>query len=229
MTWEFILLLVGACVLGLTHAFEVDHMTAVSTFVAQKPKPREAALFGLKWAIGHGFSLLLIGSVLYFLRLSVSEGVASSLERLVGVALFVLGVWTLAQLRASFLGHTHAHKHTPEELAQLEGAEGRSHTHADGTTHSHSHDSLWMGMLHGAAGTAAFVGQSVVAVSQSYWKVFAFTVGFSFGVLLAMGAYAAALGTILSFGEKRATTITYGVRALTGLWACAVGIYWVVK
>ena len=229
MEWSFVLLLVGACVLGLTHAFEVDHMTAVSTFVAEKPKPREAAMFGIKWAVGHGFSLLIIGTVLYFLRLSVSDTVATSLERLVGVALLVLGIWTLKQLRVSFLGHTHSHKHTPEELALDRETAGKPHTHADGTTHSHSHDSLWMGMLHGAAGTAAFVGQTVIAVSQSYWTVFAYTLSFSFGVLLAMGAYAAALGTVLSIGDKRATSITYGVRALTGVWACVVGIYWAVR
>ena len=40
----FISLLVGACALGMVHAFEVDHMTAVSAFVAQKPSPRDAAL-----------------------------------------------------------------------------------------------------------------------------------------------------------------------------------------
>ena len=232
MTFTFILLLVGACGLGMAHAFEVDHMTAVSAFVARKPSPRHAAMFGIKWAVGHGFSLLLLGSILYALRLTISDGLANSLERLVGVALFVLGLWTLTQLRGSFAGHTHAHRHAPQELAALAAtgtAPQHRHTHADGTTHSHSHDSLWMGMLHGAAGTAAFVGESLVAVSQSYAKVFAFTLSFSIGVLLAMGAYSAALGSVLTLGERRSHTIISGVRALTGVWACVVGIYWVFK
>ncbi len=233
MTLAFILLLFGACVLGMTHAFEVDHMTAVSAFVARKPTPRHAAMFGIKWAVGHGLSLLLLGSILYLLRLTISDGLAGSLERLVGVALFVLGLWTLTQLRTGIIGHTHDHQHSPEELAALQ-AEGvaapiHKHTHADGTTHSHSHDSFWMGMLHGAAGTAAFVGQSLVAVSQSYWKVFAFTIAFSVGVLIAMGAYSAALGSVLTLGGRRSHNVISGVRALTGIWACGVGIYWVFK
>lgn len=232
MNLTFISLLLGACGLGMAHAFEVDHMTAVSAFVARKPTPRAAAFFGIKWAIGHGLSLLILGTVLYALRLTISDGMANSLERLVGMALFVLGLWTLKQLRASFLGHTHEHHHTPNELAVIssqEGNEATVHTHADGTTHSHSHDSLLMGLLHGAAGTAAFVGESLVAVSQSYWKVFAFTLAFSIGVLIAMGAYSAALGSIITLGERRSTSVIYGVRALTGAWACLVGAYWIFK
>ena len=86
-----------------------------------------------------------------------------------------------------------------------------------------------MGVLHGAAGTAAFVTESLVAVSQSYAKVVAFTLAFSIGVLLAMAAYSLVLGGILSFGERRSHVFITGVRALTGIWACAVGIYWVIK
>ena len=108
------------------------------------------------------------------------------------------------------------------------GAHGAgTHTHADGTTHSHG--SLWMGMLHGAAGTAAFVGETLVAVSQSYWKIFAFTLAFSSGVLISMGAYSFALGSLYSFGERRATQVTHGIRFLTGAWACLLGIYWAFK
>lgn len=239
MDITFIWLLIGACGLGIAHAFEVDHMTAVSAFVAQKPSPRHAALFGIKWSIGHGLSLLVLGTVLFALRLTISDGVAGSLERLVGVALLVLGLWTLKQLRASFLGHTHQHQHSPSELSEIaaqnpiaqnsEASATLVHTHADGTTHAHSHDSLFMGILHGAAGTAAFVGQSLVAVSQTYVKVFSFTLAFSVGVLIAMGAYAAALGSIITLGERRSTVIIHGVRALTGIWACGVGIYWIFK
>lgn len=234
MDFAFISLLMGACGLGMAHAFEVDHMSAVSAFVAQKPSPRAAALFGIKWSIGHGFSLLLLGTVLFALRLTISDGVAVSLERVVGIALFVLGLWTLKQLRLSFIGHTHQHRHAPAEVAALipkvtGGSTELVHTHADGTTHAHSHDSLWMGMLHGAAGTAAFVGESLVAVSQTYSRVFFFTLAFSLGVLIAMSAYSAALGSVLTLSERRSTAIIHGVRALTGVGACVVGAYWVLK
>lgn len=242
MDWPTFLILVGALGLGAAHAFEVDHMTAVSTFVAGKPTPRQAMLFGIKWSIGHGFSLLVLGSLIYALKWTFSPSVESGLERVVGVALFVLGIWTLFQLRTSFLAHTHSHHHDghqPHSHGSDEAphthASGEQlpnlHTHADNVTHAHPHrhDSLWMGVLHGAAGTAAFITESLVAVSQSYWKVFAFTLSFSIGVLIAMATYSLVLGSILSYGERRSQLFIHSVRALTGIWACAVGIYWVVK
>src|SRR5688572_26148062 len=96
---HFLLILAGAVGLGATHAFEVDHMTAVSTFVAQRPTPRQALTFGFKWALGHGTTLLLFGTFLYLMKLTLSDPVAHGLERLVGLALLVLGCWTLMRLR----------------------------------------------------------------------------------------------------------------------------------
>jgi ABC-type nickel/cobalt efflux system permease component RcnA len=245
MDLQTLIIIGGALALGATHAFEVDHMTAVTAFVATKPTPRQALRFGIEWAVGHGASLLVLGSILYALKMSFSPSVASGMERAVGVALFALGVWTLFQMRSTSLGHTHSHSHTHDSdtnaqhanAQHLEAPEAghshtssRLHTHADSVTHAHPHrNSLWMGVLHGAAGTAAFVGESLVAVSQSYLKVVAFTLSFSMGVLLAMAVYGLTLGSILSYGERRSLLLIQGVRVLTGVWACGVGIYWVFR
>ncbi|MBI3557429.1 MAG: hypothetical protein HY074_14285, partial [Deltaproteobacteria bacterium] len=113
-------LIAGSFAFGLAHAFEVDHLTAVSAFVATKPRPREAVVFGAKWAVGHGVSLLIFGSVLFALKLALSPSLAAVFERLVGVALLGLGVWTLYQLRGNLnvsdhhhhLLHRHGHDHS---------------------------------------------------------------------------------------------------------------------
>jgi ABC-type nickel/cobalt efflux system permease component RcnA len=203
----------------------------VSAFVAQRPGARQAASFGFRWAIGHGLSLLILGSVLYVLKLTISTSMAGSLERCVGVVLFGLGVWTLWQLRPAELHHTHDHHHALSEVTPASPNPADRHTHADGTTHSHAHrhGSLLMGLLHGAAGTAAFVGEALVAVSQTYVSVLAYTLAFSIGVFLAMGAYAAALGGVLTWGGHRAAWIIQGSRVVAGVGACAVGIYWVLR
>jgi ABC-type nickel/cobalt efflux system permease component RcnA len=229
---------VSALGLGATHAFEPDHLAAVSAFVAHRPMPRQAVLFGIKWAIGHGISLLLLGSILYILKLTISASVAGSLERLVGAALFGLGLWTLWELRPAEMHHTHTHSHssleaTPLDATPLEPSSERSHlhTHADGTKHSHPHrhGPLWMGLLHGAAGTAAFVGEVLVAISQTYVLVIAYTLAFSLGVLLAMATYAGLLGGIFMWGSRRYALAIQGARVLAGVLACLVGIYWVFK
>ena len=213
MAWEHFVALGTAFVLGIAHAFEVDHMTAVTAFVARRPTPKQAALFGVQWAVGHGASLLIFGIALWALHRTLPEAVAVSLERLVGVALLGLGLWTLYGLRREHQ-HRHAHDH------------GIRHAHGD----SHGRGSLWMGLLHGVAGTAAFVGETLVAMSsRSLPLVLLFTLLFSLGVLVAMAGYAGALGSVLSWGERRFVGIARAAQVFTGLAACGVGIFWIVR
>jgi ABC-type nickel/cobalt efflux system permease component RcnA len=228
MNWTFILLLLGAFGFGVAHAFEPDHMAAVSTFVASRPKPREAALFGVKWAIGHGLSLFLIGSLLFVLKQTVEkkqpELLASGvLDRVVGLVLVGLGVWTLFQVVSSRASKAHAHGHFHD--GHFHTHEGSDHSHDAGHGHSHTGGlaSLGMGVLHGAAGTGAFVGQSVVALSSSYAFVFFYTLLFSLGVLLSMGVYAGALGGLITTFEKRGTQALNGARVVTAVLTCAIG------
>ena len=220
----FLLLLLGALGFGIAHAFEPDHMAAVSTFVASRPKPREAAMFGVKWAIGHGFSLFVIGSVLFFFR-RVAENsqpqlfASGVLDRLVGLVLVGLGVWTLFQVVSSRASQQHAHGHFHD---------GSFHSHAGADVgHGHSHGngfaSLGMGVLHGAAGTGAFVGQAAVSLSSSYAFVFFYTLLFSVGVLLSMAIYAGALGGLITTFEKRGQQALTSARVVTAVLTCSIG------
>lgn len=237
---------------GAAHAFEVDHMTAVSAFVAKRPSPRQAVAFGIQWAIGHGLSLLLLGSLLFALKhtmkITMSETVAGSLERVVGIALFALGVWTLFQLRPGQLHHAHDHGHSLAHNHAHRHDHEHTHEHAAPSlvahnalahdaaakdhTHTHAHDgrgSLWMGVLHGLAGTAGFVGEGVVALSQSYLFVVGYTLTFSLGVLAAMGFYAGILGGAISWGGHRSHAFLRVARGLSGVCACVVGLMWMLN
>ncbi len=229
---QVFILLLGALGLGAMHAFEPDHMAAVSTFVAKRPSPRQAAWFGINWAMGHGLSLLIFGSILYALRRVLehdqpflfSSGI---LDRFVGVVLIGLGLWTLLQLRVGEMHHSHHHSTNTK-------TESETHTHADGTTHSHatthrhSHGnglgSLLMGMLHGGAGTGAFLVQAINAQAAShYGMIVAFTFAFSVGVLASMGFYAALLGGAIAWGGRRMTRFFAAAHLVTGVLACGVG------
>ena len=218
-------LMAGSFVFGLSHAFEVDHMTAVSAFVATKPRPRAAAAFGAKWAIGHGISLLIFGSVLFALKIVVSPSVAAIFERLVGVALLALGVWTLYQLRRQLPEQSHHHHLLHSHVAGHE--HGSVFRHGYRVHHHHGHGEhrhdgpIWMGVLHGIAGTAAFAGQAIVVASQSYFFVVLYTLVFSAGVLISMAAFAGVMGAVLRRAGR-------SVQVAMALWACAVGIVWLL-
>ena len=50
-------------VLGLRHAFDADHLAAVSTVLAERPSLRASSAVGLFWGLGHTLVLLLVGMV----------------------------------------------------------------------------------------------------------------------------------------------------------------------
>jgi len=226
------------------HAFEPDHMAAVSTFVARRPSPRQAVGFGIKWAIGHGLSLLLIGSVLFVLKRVLDQPAlfaSGVLDRIVGLVLVGLGVLMLLQLRPGTLHHAHQTPFQTPHMARVEaepeveegaelplfGAPGAppSAKAPAYVSLKNSDVSIWMGVLHGAAGTGAFVSQAAVALSNtSYAMVFAYTLAFSIGVLASMGFYAGMLGRVLSWSERRGAQVIRGARIATGLLTCVVGV-----
>ena len=198
---ETTLILSSGFILGLSHAFEVDHLTAVSAFVALKPKPKQALKFGVHWAVGHGFSLLLFGSILFGLKLAVSDAWSHLLERIVGAALFAVGLFMFWKLGRG-LAKPHKHEHR---------------------------GSIVMGMLHGLAGTAAFVGQAFVVAAQSYSHVVGFTLAFSLGVLCSMAVYAHILGKVLVATQNQSRQLSRSVQVFTALWTCGVGAFWMLR
>ena len=266
---ESTLFWIGAIGLGLAHAFEPDHMAAVSTFVAGRPSPRAAALFGFKWAIGHSLSLLVFGTVLYLLKRAVNQPAlfaSGGLDRFVGLVLLALGVWMAIQLRTGVAmpttldgwkavfnrGRARRGRTLEEQLIEQQTSTRRAATSDDlpmfGAPGAHAtraqipgqnaqivtriapgktekgNASLWMGVLHGAAGTGAFVGQAAVSLSQSYAVVLVYTLLFSVGVLVAMSFYAGVLGGVLTWGEQRGAIWLRRARWVTSLATCAIGI-----
>src|SRR5439155_19094095 len=59
--------------LGLRHAFEPDHLTAISTLVGETRGLRGGALLGALWGIGHTISLVLVAVVLMLIGASLPE------------------------------------------------------------------------------------------------------------------------------------------------------------
>lgn len=139
--------------LGLKHAADADHVVAVSTLVAKRPKGRSAWLLGAVWGLGHTATLLVAGTLLAVLKLRISARFGLALEFCVGVVLVVLGAFSAA----GFLP-----------------AAVKAHRHGDGDAHFHLEDaeegfsglleqagkaqllrSLFVGFVHGLAGSAA--------------------------------------------------------------------------
>ncbi len=142
--------------LGLKHAVEADHLAAISTIVAERKNALSSTLVGGLWGVGHTVSLLVVGGLVVFLKIKISERVESNLEMGVGLMLVILGVNAIVKLRKADKIHIHSHRH-----------DGHMHTHihahakkASIATHHFiraSPRSIAVGMVHGLAGSAALM------------------------------------------------------------------------
>ena len=195
-----------AVILGSLHAFEADHMAAVTSFVVRKPRPRDAMRFGLQWALGHGGAILIAGAFLIFVGLAIPENATGIMERLVGVALVILGAST------AWMAHR---------------AHVRAHTHPD--EHSHNRAPTAIGLMHGLAGAAPAVALVPLAVIDSAVSGLAYLLLFGIGTAVSMAAYAAAAGYFAGRASGISERVGRGIGQLTGLTTIAIGIFWLIR
>lgn len=126
---------------GFTHAFETDHLLAVSSIVTRRERLRQAARDGIYWGLGHSSTILLIGLLLILLKMHISENAFRYLEACVGVMLIVLAVFRIRRLfRSGEAQGKHVHVH--EDEAGQAGGHRLAYS---------------VGLVHGLAGSGALV------------------------------------------------------------------------
>ena len=215
-------LYLSAIVLGTAHALEPDHMAAVTTFVVRRPRPLQAAGFGARWALGHGAAIFIVGVLLLVIGRTIPEPWTATLDRLVGVAMIALGIWTVLSARAM---HAHSHSHEDGTIHT------HLHSHGDGGArkHEHGHAVTAVGLLHGLAGTGPAVALiplvSLRTASQGALYLFLFGVGTALG----MAAYALAAGALAGRLASISERVGRGVTRFAGLFAIAVGVFWLIR
>src|SRR5882672_254297 len=143
--------------LGFRHAFEPDHLAAVSTLATRQGRLLDACRLGLAWALGHTASVgVVVGAIILFgLRLPDRLWPAADLL----VALLLIGLGGTVILRyARGRWHLHVHEHAGGSHLHL-------HSHAQGSAHEHPHPrgdarrSLGVGLQYGARGGSRETGQ----------------------------------------------------------------------
>lgn len=119
--------------LGIKHALEPDHIIGVSTIASQSKKLSKSALAGVFWGVGHTVTLLTVGMALIFLKSDIPEKYAMSLEFLVGIMLVYFGLSSIYSYKEKIHSDTHRQSHGKFSYGK----------------------SLFMGFIHGLAGSAA--------------------------------------------------------------------------
>ena len=169
--------------LGIRHAFDVDHIAAVSTIIHNHKSIKKSTLVGLFWGFGHTISLLIAGLLILLFKISVPEKIALSLEFIVGIVLVLLGINVLFTMNKNKV-HFHRHKHGNKEHIHF-------HSHKLAKNHSHEHmhlsKSLITGIVHGLAGSAAITLLVLTAINSlllSLIYILIFGIGSIIGMML---------------------------------------------
>src|SRR4051794_12374649 len=112
----FLLVALIAVLLGLRHATDPDHLTAVTTLIAGDAHHdhRKARSLGLVWGLGHATTLFAFGLPIVLAKSYLPEPVQQAAETAVGLVIIGLAVRLLMRWRqGQFRGHDHSHGRTP--------------------------------------------------------------------------------------------------------------------
>lgn len=209
--------------LGMKHALDADHVVAVSTIVSQYRNPFKAALVGIFWGIGHTTTLLLVGIAVIVFKLAIPDQLALSMEFLIGLVLFGLGIQILWKyLPKKKHSHVHDHgdeMHTHEHFhLRKDGAEVIQH-HAP-----RQHRSLLLGMIHGLAGSAALM-LLVLGTIRSPIEGVIYILIFGVGSILGMMVISTLIGLPFALSSGRFASINHTIRFMAGALSAVLGIF----
>ena len=188
--------------LGFRHAFEPDHLAAVSTLASRQGSLWSAARLGLAWGVGHTATVGAIVLLVVALGIRLPPALWPAAELVVAALLVLLGaavVWRYARGR----WHMHVHAHDANPHFHL-----HSHAHDAGHAHLHAtadaHRSLGFGIAHGLAGSGA-IAVLLVAAAPSAGLRLAYFAAFGAGTILGMLAVSVTLAGLVRFAAGRGT------------------------
>lgn len=208
--------------LGFRHAFEPDHLAAVSTLATRQGRLLDACRLGLAWAVGHTLSVgVVVGAIILF-GLRLPDRLWPLADFLVGVLLIALGGAVIIRyLRGRW--HLHVHSHDT-------GAHLHLHSHAHDAIHQHAHPhprgdarrSLGFGLLHGLAGSAAIL-VLLVAAAPTRPAQLAYFLAFAAGTLIGMLLVSFSLAGLVRLASGRGARWATALHVSSAAASVAVG------
>lgn len=207
--------------LGMVHALDADHIVAVSGLASARTGFRDSVRFCLRWSLGHGLTLLLLGAAVLLLGMAIPVALSHYAEEAVGFVLIAIGVYVLWDLQHR---KTHIHFHAHDDLYP----HAHWHRHSKNSrTHRHAHGAVMVGMLHGVAGSAPLLALLPLSAQNHPWFGVGYLLMFGVGVLVSMLMFGGALGAVfrgLLTHSQRGVRL---LRAVVALGSIGYGSYWV--
>jgi cytochrome c biogenesis protein CcdA len=111
-----------ALLIGFAHAFEADHLLAVSTLVSKANSQKQVVYNGFVWGLGHTSTILIMGLLLLVFQVHTLKSYFDYLEIFVGIMLILLGAIRL--LRSNKAAHAHSHDGEAYSIGLVHGLAG---------------------------------------------------------------------------------------------------------
>jgi len=222
---------------GARHAFEPDHLAAVSTLVTSSrsgppghrssrfggfAEARRASVLGLVWGIGHTIALLAVGIALVAIDGALPARVGAAFELAVAAMLVVLGARAVVQGVRNPSG-----ANAPSARHRHGGIE---HVHPGAGEHVHvgaraiAWRPLTVGIVHGLAGSGALTALAFAELPTSSARVL-YMIVFGIGSIAGMAIATGLAGIALQHVARRPATRRW-LAITTGLVSCVVGVSW---
>jgi nickel/cobalt transporter (NicO) family protein len=225
------LLLMG-CGLGMLHAFDADHVMAVTTLgVSNKSQSKRKFLYAsyfycLHWALGHGSMLLIIGLMLFVFDVSIPDRLLEYAELGVGLLLVLMGGYLLFKIHYNRI-HFDAHKHG--DIVHRHWHSDHHVELTDDNKYHQAHGPLFVGVLHGLAGSAPVMALTPILMQGHISAVLLYILVFSLGVMSSMLIF----GSFLAFSQfwvfRRYPDIMNTIRQCVAIGSISLGGLWIIK
>jgi high-affinity nickel permease len=216
-------ILIFGFIIGLKHAVEADHLAAVSTIVAERKNVFSSTIIGGFWGVGHTLSLLIVGALVIFLKLQISEALEARLEAIVGGMLVLLGLNALRKLWQKEEIHVHKHEHEGREHLHI-------HAHEDEKREESHHFMRFsprviaIGMVHGLAGSAGLMLLIVPTISSPVVAL-SYILIFGIGSIGGMMIMSLLIGLPLHLTAGKFVALNKSILGLAGIFSLALGSF----
>ena len=184
---------------GMLHAFDPDHVAAVAGVSANGKNPKQQLWrFALRWSLGHGSVIGLIAIAVLLFGMAIPVSFSSYAEHSIALLLIVLGTVALISQR---------------------------YQTRDGSDVSAHRSAIFIGLVHGVAGSAPLLALIPLAHAQHPLIGILYVVFFSTGVLLAMTSLSGLLMYSMRWCSRVSVKFQRTVRVLFALFSMGVGVF----
>jgi len=227
----FSILLLGFMI-GMRHAIETDHVAAVASLATSSRSIGDTVRQGAVWGLGHTLTLFVFGSVVLVFDAVLPEQLAHTLELLVGIMLIVLGLDVLRRVaREKIHFHTHHHDdgeqhfHAHSHIGEREHKpERHHHVHTEGFPLR----ALYVGLMHGMAGSAALILLTLQTVESPVIGLIYIAV-FGLGSMTGMALLSLVIAIPLRRSAKSLTWLHNGLQGVIGIATISIGAFLVLR